>query len=278
MKLSSPLKLMAVACLAAVAVATFAQTKPTKTVAVEPTGIPVAAGAQGANANASGSNVFIVFGQWVDGLSVPALTVVQSEPVVPVAFGSFANAAAEPFQAAPVILGQPEIPLLGQAAADAGHVWNTGFNYQGLQLSYLVLNANGTRHEVRQVGKGLAAGERFKIRYTASFDAVAVIDKVVGDVWNSQRVGQAWPQAGMSAASQAGETVELPIGGGYFVMSGSSTERYVLSVRHPNAKGTERSDQPIYRQDGARGSSYVQLVPGGKWPNVEQVISARVPN
>ena len=74
---------------------------------------------------------------------------------------------------------------------------------------------------------------------------------------------------------EKGETVDLPVGGGYFVMGNNPNERYVLSVRHPDAKGPARSGQPVYRQDGARSSNYLQLLPSGKLPAVEQVLSAR---
>ncbi len=267
-KLALASALVSLACAGA-----SAQNSPAKTLAVEATGIPVAAAA-----SAPTRNVFIVFGSWLESLGRPAVASALSQPAAPVVFEFLAGQAASIFETVPVILGQPELPLLGQAAADAANLWSSGFNYQGMQMTYLVVDASGTRQELRPVSKGLAAGEHYKIRYTASFDAVATIDRVVGDVWSSQRVGQAWPQAGMSVASQSGETVELPLGGGYFVMGASATERYVLTVRHPQAKGQARSDQPIYRQDGVRGSNYVQLVPGGKQPALEQLIAARTGN
>jgi hypothetical protein len=249
---------------------TTAQTNSGKTVVVEPTRITPSTTTQ-----TSGTNVFVVFEQWLEGLRSPVVVTDLSVVPAPVMFESISDLNVATFEVMPVILGQPELPLLGQAATEAIGKWNSGFNYQGLQMNYLVVDKSGTRQEVRPISKGLAAGERYKIRYTASFEAVASIDRVVGEIWKSQRVGQAWPQTGMSVASQPGEIVELPVGGGYFVMTGSPVERYVLSVRHPAAKGQARSDQPIYRQDGALGSSYLQLVPSGKFPVLEQLITVR---
>ncbi len=249
---------------------TTAQTNPGKTVVVEPTGI-----APSTTTQTSGTNVFVVFEQWIEGLRSPVVVTGLSVVPAPVMFERISDLNVATFEAMPVILGQPELPLLGQAATEAIGKWNSGFNYQGLQMNYLVVDKSGTRQEVRPISKGLVAGERCKIRYTASFEAVASIDRVVGEIWKSQRVGQAWPQAGMSIASQPGETVELPVGGGYFVMTASPVERYVLSIRHPAAKGLARSDQPIYRQDGVLSSSYLQLVPSGKFPALEQLITVR---
>lgn len=262
--------LSAVAAACALSAAAFAQTPPVKTVVPESTGMTQAAAAAG-----SSGNVFMIFGQWLDSLATPAVVTQITEPIAPVTFTVVGNAPAASFEPAPLILGQPDLPLVGQAAAQAAQQWNTGLNYQGLRMSYLVVDAAGKRLETRPIARGVAAGERFKIRYTTSFAAVASIDLVTGDVWRGQRMGQAWPQAGMSVQSAAGETVDLPVGGGYFVMGNNPNERYVLSVRHPDAKGPARSGQPVYRQDGARSSNYLQLLPSGKLPAVEQVLSAR---
>lgn len=262
-----PLAALALAC--ALCTNAVAQTQRPKTVVPEPTGV-VQSGAA-----ASGGNVFIVFGQWLDSLSAPTFATQVTEPIAPVSFAVVGNAPATSFEPAPLILGQPDLPLVGQAAAQAATQWNTGLNYQGLRMSYVVVDSTGKRLETRPVARGVGAGERFKIRYTTSFPSVASIDLVTGEVWRGQRIGQAWPQAGMSVQSSAGETVELPVGGGYFVMGNNPNERYVLTVRHPDAKGPARSEQPVYRQDGARSSSYLQLLPSGKLPAVEQVLSAR---
>ena len=138
----------------------------------------------------------------------------------------------------------------------------------------MVLDASGRRLESRPMGKPLRPGERFKLRITPSFDAVADVDQVRGDVWYGQRTGQVYPQQGMSVELRAGQTVDLPLDPNeYFVMDRwDATERLVLSVRHARALGDARSAQPAYRQDTARSSSYLQLVPAGQYPVIEQLI------
>jgi hypothetical protein len=239
-----------------------------KSVVVEATQTPVSSPA---------ANPFVAFGQWlqqvVTPLPAPQITVpvvVQPFVVAPAPVGNF--------EAPAVILGQPELPLLGQAAAQAAQQWNTGLNYQGLTLSYVVVDQAGRQREIRPINKGLAPGERFKLRYTTTFDAVAAIDQIVGETWSAQSFGQVWPQPGTSVASRAGETVELPLEpGAFFQLDGNPNVRYVLTVRHPQAKGSARSSQPAYRQDGARASQYLQLVPATTYPVIGQVISARAP-
>jgi sarcosine oxidase gamma subunit len=96
-------------------------------------------------------------------------------------------------------------------------------------------------------------------------------------VWNAERTGQVYPDAGMSVELKAGQATVLPIGPNqHFVMKGRpATERLVLQVRHPKATSTTRSDQPAYRQETATGSSYLQLVRNGQFPHIEQVLTMR---
>ena len=253
-----------------------AQSAAGKTVVVEPTHQPPAIPTAVAQPEANASAPFVVFTQWVQHTVTQAPTV-WAAPAAVQPFQPTVAGFAAPFEAAPVILGQPDLPLLGQAAARAAQQWNSGLNYQGANISYVVLSANGRSLDVRPISKGLVAGERFKIRYTTTFDAVASLDRVVGDSpWTGSRVGQAWPQAGMAIQSAPGETVELPLeAGSFFSFDGNPNERLVLSLRHPNAKGAARSNQPAYRQDGARGSQYLQLVPANTFPALEQVIAPR---
>jgi hypothetical protein len=234
-----------------------------KTAVPEPAGIPVQA-----------AQPFVPFNLWVTHIQPPApapVATLTQEPMQRV------SPAGTPFEAMPVIAGQPDLPLLGEAAAQAAQQWNAGLNYQGLTMSYIVFDAKGAKRELRTIDKGLAAGERFRIRYTATYESVAALDYVLGSSpWAASRAGQAWPQAGMSVQARAGETVELPLNPNAYFRLGSPNERLVLTVRHPQAKDAARSNQPAYRQDGATGSQYLQLLPPGSYPAIEQLISTRV--
>lgn len=253
--ISAGVKLRMVAALAAAAVAGSAFAQADKSIVAEH--VPA----------------FQAFTQWVGGFVIvqpePAVTQVQPVPLIPMV-----AAAEQAYQPLPVILGLPELPLTGAGVAQAARVWGAGFNYQGIHMRQVVLSDRSAAREYRSMGSPLRAGERFKIRITATFDAVAAVDQVVGDVWYGKRTGQIYPQLGMSVQMKAGETVDLPLAANeYFVMNRPANERMVVSVRHASATAAARSDQPGYRQDTKGGSNYLQLVPNGKFPALEQLVA-----
>ncbi len=215
------------------------------------------------------------FGLWARQVIVqapePAVTSVRLSP-----FELAGAPQQQVFQALPVILGAPELPLIGTGATDITKAWNPSFNYQGMVMRLVVLDRAGRQRVARPMGTPLQVGERFKLRITATFDAVADVDQVLGEPWTSVRTGQVYPKPGLSVAMKPGETIELPIGTDeYFVMGPRPDERLVVSVRHPRALDGARSNQPAYRQDSATASNYLQLVPKGSFPVIEQVITQR---
>ncbi|MES2938481.1 MAG: hypothetical protein V4864_12425 [Pseudomonadota bacterium] len=211
------------------------------------------------------------FGQWVASFAAPlpetpidagTLRIVQANAGVPM----------QPvlYEPKPVVLGQPELPLLGEAGAAVARGWSPAFNYQGMHVKLVVLDAQGMVRQVRPLNAPLRPGERFKIRVTPTFEAVASVDRLVGTAFALQRAGQFYPAAGSSVQINPGETADLPLGANEYFVMGTGAERMVLSVRHPRASGGAASDQAAYREDGARGSNYLQLVPFGRLPALEQ--------
>jgi hypothetical protein len=217
------------------------------------------------------------FGQWAASVAAPVpetVTVDLHTLRLLLASAAAPVAAPQAFQPRAVILGQPELPLLADAGYQAGNrSWLPGFNYQGMHVKVVVIDAGG-RRQVRPLNAPLLPGERFKLRVTPSFDAVASLDRVVGDTWSLQRAGQVYPQAGMSVAMNPGETVDLPMAANEYFVLNSPAEKLVLSVRHPRAVSGGASEQPAYREDGARGSNYLQLVTGGRYPAFEQQLGS----
>jgi hypothetical protein len=216
---------------------------------------------------------FPAFNQWVS-------TVITLQPdeapasVANVPLSSAAAIARTSFQPLPVIMGIPELPLLRGRTEPTNGRWQPTFNYQGVHMQQVVLPANGGRHELRPMGTPLRVGERFKIRITPTFEAVAEVDQIIGDTWYGQRTGQVYPQLGMSVLIKAGQSVDLPIeANGYFLMNRPANERLLIEVRDSRAIGELRSDQPAYRQDAAHGSSYLQLMERGRFVAIEQLLS-----
>lgn len=213
------------------------------------------------------------FNQWVNTIVVaPEPAPVASITTIPLTL--VAAPAAAPYEPWPVVVGAPELPLVGAGANQAPRAWGSSFNYQGMHVRLLVLDASGRKVEARAVNALPRPGERFKIRVTATFDAVTDVGLVLGEPWTSQRAGQLYPTPGMSVQMHAGETVDLPLEQGrFFVMGPNANERLLLSVRHAAALGDVRTQQPAYRMDGKAGSSYLQLVPRGNAPAIEQLLS-----
>lgn len=217
---------------------------------------------------------FPAFNQWVSNVVV---VTAEPQPVSTVQVVQLMLAGApteQAYQPLPVIVGLPELPLLRAGGQDATRGWGPAFNYQGLYMRQVVLNERGNRAELHAMGHALKPGQRFKLRLTATFDAVADVDQVLGDPWYGKRTGQVYPKPGLSVQLKAGETVDLPLGANeFFQMNRSTAGRLVVSVRHAKAQGDARSNQPAYRQDDKAGSSYLQLVPAGHYPAIEQLVS-----
>lgn len=215
------------------------------------------------------------FSSWVDSVVVPSLPAVPTTGVTTVSpaqsAAQAAPAMATAYQPWPVILGAPELPLVG--ATSHGN-WSDSYNYQGMHVRLLVLDRDGRTLRPRSLSAPPAPGERFRIRVTPSFAAVAEVGLIYGPSWDAKRGGQLYPQAGMSVAIEAGQTADLPLEPNRFFVMGADETRLLFSVRHPGATEAQRSTQPAYRQDATLGSSYLQLIPKDKQPAFEQLLSA----
>lgn len=196
----------------------------------------------------------------------------RAEAVSPALRG---GAPAIPFEPMPVVLGLPSLPLLGPGARGAAQGWGEGLNYQGLHAALLLVDAKTGRAAPAPLSTRLKRGQRFRVQLTATFDGIAAIDQVLGPAWQGQRTGQVFPAPGQMVEFKAQQTVTLPLQPGQFFMLGNrpAGERLVVVARHAKAGSAEtRSDQPAYRQENSAGSSYLQLVPKGRYPAIEQVL------
>lgn len=174
------------------------------------------------------------------------------------------------FEPQPVILGMPELPLIGPGVTASGSAWSNGFNYQGMSVSLVVVDSAGAAREFRPLSAPVRPGDRFKVRVVATFDGFAHVDQIGGDLWRPQRLGQLYPAAGSVVQMKAGETVDLPLARNeYFVMSAEPTQRLAVSVRDAASTLNTRSSQPLYRQDIAGASNFLQLVPKGSRASME---------
>jgi hypothetical protein len=230
--------------------------------------------AQSAAGDPAADAAGVVFERW--------LRVLEVVPVVPAgpAVVAVSPVVAPPVQAAPyepwpVILGQPELPLVGAAAAVKPQAWPSDLNYQGMHVAYLVRDRQTGRLVQRPLSAAPRPGDRFKIRVTATFDARVRVDTVFGQGWSLQRGGTLYPATGAPVRARAAQAVDLPVERDhYFVVGEGGAPRMLLSVRHDEADESRRTRQPAYRQDQLNGTSYLQLAPAGTRPAIEQLITA----
>ncbi len=216
----------------------------------------------------------VVFERWLRVLEV--VPVVPAGPAV-VAVSPVVSppVQAAPYEPWPVILGQPELPLVGAAAAVKPQAWPSDLNYQGMHVAYLVRDRQTGRLVQRPLSAAPRPGDRFKIRVTATFDALVRVDTVFGQGWSLQRGGTLYPATGAPVRARAAQAVDLPVERDhYFVVGEGGAPRMLLSVRHDEADESRRTRQPAYRRDQLNGTSYLQLAPAGTRPAIEQLITA----
>lgn len=180
------------------------------------------------------------------------------------------------YSTAPIVLGQPDLPMLGTAKFDPAQPWSSNYNYQGMQVAAVILNQANQPVEIRPLSAPFRTGERFKLRVVSTFEGTGSIDAYKGNMPGSQGwAGQLYPaQVDQVVSFKAGETVMLPLGANeYFTFDGNpGVERMVINLRHPQAYGAQLNNQPIYRQDSPQGSNYLQLMAPGTYPAISQTV------
>ena len=165
-----------------------------------------------------------------------------------------------------MILGEPALSLVG---LDGPGGWGPKLNHQGVQVTLLVFEAASGKWRTQSVARPLRRGEVFKFAITPSFDAVIAVDRVSGRGWSLTRTGPVEP-AQVAARVAQGHTLLLPAGARAFRIGAEAG--LVLSIGHAKATSAATSSrQPAYRRDLASASNYLQLVPSGTYPLIEQL-------
>lgn len=193
------------------------------------------------------------------------------------------------FSQAPVILGQPDVPLATQQTAfDPNSPWDGKANYQGVTVSAMMLDGQNHVTGSRSLAAAFRTGERFKLRLVSTFDAVVSLDALRAQpgtvspegmfshppTW----AGQLYPaRTGHVVRIKAGEVVMLPLGASeYFTFEGQTgLELLSLNIRHPLAANHTLNRQPVYRQDMPDATSYSQLAQDGTYLGLTQIMVLR---
>jgi hypothetical protein len=177
------------------------------------------------------------------------------------------------FQPAAVILGVPEYPVKEKVDDKI----SSNYLHQAMIVKLVVLDKNANVPTIQNLSYPLKPTQKFKIRLTSMFNAWVTLDQVMptpNGVWYLKKIGQVYPAVGSAVLLKEGHVIDLPTAAGdYFQMEPDIKEKILLNVRHEQSKKNSVNHQPIYRRDFVDLSAYVQLVPPGKFPIFEQLIS-----
>lgn len=152
------------------------------------------------------------------------------------------------------------------------HVNGKGENYQGVSVAVAALDGKGAPLGYRPLGAGFDLGERFKLRFLSTFDAVVVL----GHVDASGKDNQAYPpKPGEAVSIPAGKAVQLPLGDKeFFKFTGAvAGEKLTFTLRDPRSLDAGRAAAGrAYRRDKASGSDFVQAVAPERFPVISESI------
>jgi hypothetical protein len=248
------------------------------------------------NIVSSGANLYQTLSSWAsvrfrrpttEGTSSSTPATGLAPPNAPIAAVGVPYTQAPSYSPALVIMGIPDIGLSAATGGiDPASEWDSHFNYQGVTISALILDAQMRVLETRSLASPLRGGERFKLRVLSTDDALVSLDalQTAPDSVGSNGVlnaapnynGQMYPaSAGQVVQVKGGDVVLLPMGDNeYFTFDEKAgTNLLALHVRHPLAKPASINLQPLYRQDSALTSTYSQLTRRGSYLALTQLIA-----
>lgn len=147
-------------------------------------------------------------------------------------------------------------------------------NYQGAHIALIAFSADGRPSGFRPLTAGFRTGERFKLKVLSTFDGVLAIENITP----KGKRQQIYPaRINDAIAIPAGKELLIPAAADqYFEFAGDSGDDIlVVTLRDPKALPANASNEPVQREDGRAGSSFVQEVKPGKYPVIAQSIRLR---
>jgi hypothetical protein len=174
--------------------------------------------------------------------------------------------------ASTTIQGEPHIPVYPKPANGLID-WTDAINHQGAQVALVLLDDQLRERELKPLGSQLKPGEKFKIRLTTTFTALATLarERDSSDATSLPVV----PTKGDHVLQlQAGRSVDMPPGMREYLIAPSekTKERLVLTLRHILATPTTASQQPVYRANTPTHSTLLQLTPPGRRAAIAQAV------
>jgi len=165
-----------------------------------------------------------------------------------------------------VVPGTPDAPL---------KVDSEGENYQGVNVALVRLDPGGRQDGFDILSDGIRSGIHFKLRITPTFDAMVVVGRINPDGIQNQ-IYPAKP--GQVVVIPAGRQTLLPLGEKeYLLFTGAnSRDRLVFTIRDPRSlEAGLAAGTPVFRNDDADGSNFMQEVQPDHFPVIAEAIRLR---
>jgi hypothetical protein len=142
--------------------------------------------------------------------------------------------------------------------------------YQGVFVSFVMLDAQGNAIEVRKISDSFKSGEKFKLRLISTFNAIVNVDSLEANK-QFQRI---YPEdEKMSVFVKAGQEVFLPLGSDEFEFDQTTgMENLVLTARDPRITDESQLPGKINRRETKDGSFYVLDLAQQQLPSLTQII------
>ncbi len=142
--------------------------------------------------------------------------------------------------------------------------------YQGVFVSFVMLDKEGKAIEVRKLSDSFKSGERFKLRLISTYKAIVNIDSLE----TSKQFQRIYPEdEKLAVFVKAGQEVFLPLGNDEFEFDlNTGLENLVLTARDPRVTDESQLPGKINRRETKDGSFYVLDMAQQQLPSLTQII------
>ena len=146
-----------------------------------------------------------------------------------------------------------------------------GPNYQGLKVSVLVINNQGSVIEERAINAPFYSGEKFRLRVQSTFPGFLEVTHTAPSGATKPLFPR--PEIGQFMLAAGGEVI-LPLGqqNTYEFAGDTGIEQLSFSFRDPRIAHASQAAQDVFRQDTANGSYYAQALAAGQLPYISQSV------
>lgn len=145
-------------------------------------------------------------------------------------------------------------------------------NYQGVHVSLVGVDGQGSLTGFQPLAQGFRSGERFKLRVVSTFDALVVLENINP---KGERKALYPSEQKQAVFIKAGEENLLPLENKLALQFAGTTgeDKLVITVRDPRSLTSAPATGKVFRQDHEYGSNFVQETSHGTYPVIAESVS-----